>query len=139
MPTTRALNASRPPDRLQVTSGSPRDQPRNQSIVQSHSVRTIGMLGEVLEGSRGVSWGYPRGPWDPQVGFMGSRGVSGRSLVHPLEVLGGSGGVRWRVCRRGRSWVCIEKRLKIPRVVLRPHGSGTPGHPGTPKRISRTS
>ena len=34
---TRALNASRPPDQLQVTSGAPWNQQRDQSIVQARS------------------------------------------------------------------------------------------------------
>ena len=44
------------PDRLQVTSGGPRNQPRNDSIVQAHPVQTLEVLGEVLEGSLGVPW-----------------------------------------------------------------------------------
>ena len=44
MPPTRTLNTARPPDRLQVTSGGPRNQRPNQSIVQAHSVWTIGVL-----------------------------------------------------------------------------------------------
>ena len=50
MPRTRTLNASRPPDRFQVTSRCPRNQPRNQPIVKENCVWTIGMLGEVMAG-----------------------------------------------------------------------------------------
>lgn len=69
---TRTLNTSRTPDRLQVTSGGLRNNSRNQSIVRAHSVQTIGVLEEVLEGS----WGPPgvsRGYWGILGGFVGDR------------------------------------------------------------------
>ena len=107
MPPTRTLNTSRPPDRLQVTSGGPRNQPRNHSIVQAHPVRTIGVLGEVLEGSLGVPWRspgalgiIPGGAWGPW-GIPGSSlGVPRGSLADPwgaLGVPGGSLGGAWGV------------------------------------------
>ena len=45
MPPTRTLVTSRPPDRLHVTLGVLRKQRRDPSIVQAHSVLTIGVLG----------------------------------------------------------------------------------------------
>ena len=93
MPPTRTLNTSRPPDRLQVMSGGPRNQPRNHSIVQAHPVRTIGVLGEVLEGSLGVPWRSPGA-----LGILG--GVawgSWGSLGGPWELPGGSPEGPWRI------------------------------------------
>ena len=44
IPPTRTLNTSRLPDRLQVTAGGPRNQKRDQSIVQAHSMGKCGCL-----------------------------------------------------------------------------------------------
>ena len=103
MPPTRTLNTSRPPVRLQVTSGGPRNQPRNHSIVQAHPVRTIGVLGEVLEGSLGVPWrspgasgilwGVARGPW----GVPGRLrlAVSAENSINPYIKSTCASGVFW--------------------------------------------
>ena len=146
MPPTRTLNASRPPDRLQVTSGGPRDQQRDESIVSAHSVRTIGVLGEVLEGSQGVPWGSagalwilwgvgslacpwrvhgtslegPRGcPWESLGGPGGSLDVSGGSLGGPLGL--------W-VCSRGCRWGLLGQHRK--RLIFQSsHGGRGVFHP----------
>ena len=55
MPPNRTLHTSRPPDRLQVTSWGPRNQPSDQSILRAHSVRT--MWGPGSPGCRAMLWG----------------------------------------------------------------------------------
>ena len=61
----------------------PRNQPRNQSSVQTFSVQTIGVLGEILEGSWSVPWGSP--------GALGILlGCPGGSLGDARWVPGGS-------------------------------------------------
>ena len=101
MPPTRDLNASRLSDRLQVTSGGPRNQPRNQAIVQAHSVWTIGVLGDVLEGSWGIPWGCP---------FV--LGILGGFPLVPEGCLGGPWWVPGKPLGEvhGGSQVDIEKR-----------------------------
>ena len=84
VPPTRTLKTSRPPDRLHVTSSGPRNRRREPSIVQAHSVWTIGLLGEVREGFRGVPCGSPQAPgilvggawrlWEVAGGARGSLG-----------------------------------------------------------------
>ena len=93
MSPTRTLKASRPTDRLQVTSEGPQNQQRDQSIVRAHSVQTIGVLGEVLEGSQGVPWGLQElwGFSGVCLGSLGSqcpRGVLGKSSRGPGGSLG---------------------------------------------------
>ena len=70
-------------------SGGPRNQQCNQSIVHAHSVRTLGVLDGVLEGSLGVPLGSPGAPRI----LNGVHGVSGRSLEGPGGVPGKSLGV----------------------------------------------
>ena len=86
MPPTRALNTSRPRDRLQVTWRGPRNQPRNQSIVQADSVWEVGVLGEVLEGFLGVPQGSP-----------GAMGLLGEIPEVAGGFLGRPQGDPWRV------------------------------------------
>ena len=40
----------------------PQSQQCEEAMVRAHSVRTLGMLEEVLEGSRGVPWGSAWAP-----------------------------------------------------------------------------
>ena len=78
-----------PPNRLQVM-GFPGHQPRDQSIVQAHSVQTVGVVGHVPEGSLGFSrcplWGSscPGHPWGlPGASLVDPKGVPERSLAGP--------------------------------------------------------
>ena len=109
MPPTRILNTSRPPDRFQEMLGVPRHQPRSQSIFQPHSVRVIGMLGEVLVDSRGIPWPSPGAP-----GILGGiPGVPGGSLGGPRGGLvpGGPWGIPGGSLRKSvGAWVGTEKR-----------------------------
>ena len=68
-----------------MTAEGSRNQPRNQSIVQAHSVQTLGVLGD-LEGSGGDSVEILGGS------FLESFGLPGGSMGSLWEVLGVPGG-----------------------------------------------
>ena len=110
MPPTRTLNTSRPPDRLQVTSGGPRNQRRDQSIVQAHSVWTNGVLGHAPR----TSWGSGR-----DLGEVW--GISGAPRVgfgtFWADLGGSQGGVQSSLL--GGEYVTDPKVLALGRLLMK--------------------
>ena len=118
MPPTRIPNTSRSADRLQVTSGGPRNQRRDQSIVQAHSVWTNGVLGHAPRTSWG-SWRDLGEVWGisgaPRVGFGTFQGDLGGSQGGvQSSLLGGKYVTNTEVLELGRFsvtgrgvWICF--------------------------------